>query len=690
MTVHRTEIELALEVMVRNQRGIDFQHLATQLATQTYPSLVPTEWFHDGGEDAITAPIIGDDRVKRSLACSLTGTWDKVSKDCERIASRGVTIDLLIFFTAVAVTNIQIENWRKQVREKYKHDLDVVGKVRIVSSLERPENAWLCRDYLGLTSADEPDLETLRQRVRKVAVATLSNWKADYGFDPQRQIELTLTLKEPAQDQRRFLTLQSCCDNIRRARKVILTGVPGAGKTVTLLQIAEKLLEESETPIPLVVSLAEWADSNLALLNFLAQRPSCQAVGLSESDLSRLVTAGRLIFLLNGWNEVSDVATEHAFRSLRGLIADCPATAFVIATRETAVTPPLTNPANIHIERLETHQRRAIIHKADLSGPATLIQTIEHQPALEEITRIPLFLSGVIKLARQGKNIPGSKYGILRELVDSTESHPDHKAALFGGPCKGQHKSYLVQIAASMCSNGTTTVGSQELLSSIGACSKNLLGEGLIGSMPDARSVVASLISHHLLVSLDGPTQGSIRFAHQQFQEWFAGEWLYLRFVGIFNAHDQNAVLDFQKQILNNPFWEEPLKFLAERLNPSSGFESRSDYADHLIRWLIPVDLIFAAQLARLVGWRTLTKGRNELAAAARSLYARTEPVSKQFGLVVMLATGSPDFLDIFEPLIENENDQIRLAFYSALEPFPLSCLGDDWHVKLSRWCVSR
>ncbi len=295
MTVHRTEIELALEVMVRNQRGIDFQHLATQLATQTYPSLVPTEWFHDGGEDAITAPII-------------------------------------------------------------KHDLDVVGKVRIVSSLERPENAWLCRDYLGLTSADEPDLETLRQRVRKVAVATLSNWKADYGFDPQRQIELTLTLKEPAQDQRRFLTLQSCCDNIRRARKVILTGVPGAGKTVTLLQIAEKLLEESETPIPLVVSLAEWADSNLALLNFLAQRPSCQAVGLSESDLSRLVTAGRLIFLLNGWNEVSDVATEHAFRSLRGLIADCPATAFVIATRETAVTPPLTNPANIHIERLETHQ----------------------------------------------------------------------------------------------------------------------------------------------------------------------------------------------------------------------------------------------------------------------------------------------------------------------------------------------
>jgi hypothetical protein len=55
-----------------------------------------------------------------------------------------------------------------------------------------------------------------------------------------------------------------------------------------------------------------------------------------------------------------------------------------------------------------------------------------------------------------------------------------------------------------------------------------------------------------------------------------------------------------------------------------------------------------------------------------------------------MLATGSPDFADIIIPLIENDNQQVRLRVYRDWQPFPLTCLGDDWSGRLASWSEER
>ena len=159
MTAHSTQIELALEDLIRSQQGINFQRLATHLAKKKYPNLEPTEWFNDGGEDAISAPIKGHDGVRRSLACSLSGTWDKVKQDCERIKNRGVSLDLLLFYTPVPVTNLTISEWSKKVHEIYGYDLDVVGRARIeliedvvIDTLERISRRW----HPGSPAVDDP------------------------------------------------------------------------------------------------------------------------------------------------------------------------------------------------------------------------------------------------------------------------------------------------------------------------------------------------------------------------------------------------------------------------------------------------------------------------------------------------------------------------------------------------------
>lgn len=134
--------------MIRSQKGFEFQSLAVHLAKQSYPDLEPTEWFNDGGADAFSALIPGGDGVRRSLACSISGTWDKVRQDCERLTERKVGIDILIFYTPVGVSNVDINKWQERVKKQYKHDLDVAGRARIVTALEHPRNTWLCRDYL--------------------------------------------------------------------------------------------------------------------------------------------------------------------------------------------------------------------------------------------------------------------------------------------------------------------------------------------------------------------------------------------------------------------------------------------------------------------------------------------------------------------------------------------------------------
>ena len=158
VTVRRTQIELSLEDLIRSQKGFEFQSLAVHLAKQNYPDLEPTEWFNDGSDVAISAPIAGGDRVRRSLACSLSGTWDKVRRDCERIGEMKVEIDILIFYTPVGVSNVDISKWQERVRKRYSHELDVVGRARIVSSLEQPKThgfagtIWGCRLRMSQTS----------------------------------------------------------------------------------------------------------------------------------------------------------------------------------------------------------------------------------------------------------------------------------------------------------------------------------------------------------------------------------------------------------------------------------------------------------------------------------------------------------------------------------------------------------
>lgn len=684
MKSRRLLIEEALDVLVHHKRTLDFQWLATSVAKDKWPTLEATTWYSDGGEDATS--YFTDDGKKRSLACSITGTLKKIKDDARRIRDRNVKIDVLVFATPETITQVEIDEWRKEIQKDFDHDLHVIPRSEIVAILEQPKNAWLCKAYLDLSFEEDPNEETAALKTRAGAARILAAWKKDSRFERIHPIELTLSLLRPEQTSHpQHVGLTEVCQLVRKDRRVLLQGLPGAGKSITLLQIADVLLNDTSGPIPIVLALAEWASTNADLIPFVAQRLLPE--GVTFSELARLNVAGRLIFLLNGWNEVSSDDAVCIAERMRSAVRESASTSFIITTRDGDHSLPFSARAVLRIEPLNSLQKREIISRFGLADPSILIERIETEIVLADITQTPLFLAGVIEIAKLGSEIPKSRDGILRTLVQNTENAPDHQVALSEGPCRGFHHDYLSQIGRVMTGKGVAAMSQGDTLATIAVFSRALLEKSLIGSIPDAHAILKNLIDHHLLARAPG-AGSNFRFIHQQFQEWFAAEWLDSRVTALSKDEQPAMLLSLQFEVLNHLCWQQPLAFLLERLSEGDG--ERRRIAAKVINWAMQIDLLLPCKLAGVAGERVWPLVRNALGDSLREWRARNSERHRHCALAAILATGAPDFQDILWPLLESPDQQVRLSTYRTWNPFPLTSLGAEWRHRFDGWDEER
>jgi len=95
-------------------------------------------------------------------------------------------------------------------------------------------------------------------------------------------------------------------------RALLILGAPGAGKTMTLLELANTLIQQAQKdpklPTPIVLNLSSWAENRPEKLEeWIAERLD-REYGVSKQAAARWIANGDLTYLLDGLDEVP---TEH-------------------------------------------------------------------------------------------------------------------------------------------------------------------------------------------------------------------------------------------------------------------------------------------------------------------------------------------------------------------------------------------
>jgi len=190
-----------------------------------------------------------------------------------------------------------------------------------------------------------------------------------------------------------------------------LIGPAGQGKTTSLVQLGR--MHNAEGGVSLLIDLPAWASSKLGALAFVAGMPPFQARAISMADRARANMALPFAFLLNGWNEIGESDFAQADMGLRSLDRDFPSAGIIVATRTHHLVPPLTEFQRAKLLPLTRQERRWYLGQRLGDKSRELHLMIDNEPALDDLTRTPFFLSEVAGLYEVGIAIPSTKMGVI-------------------------------------------------------------------------------------------------------------------------------------------------------------------------------------------------------------------------------------------------------------------------------------
>ena len=206
-------------------------------------------------------------------------------------------------------------------------------------------------------------------------------------------------------------------------RRLLILGEPGSGKTFTLLQLAEALLDQAEHdlihPVPVVLNLSSWALVRKPLPEWIAEEM------LSQYQVARKVTTAwleedELLLMLDGLDEVAEAHRNACLVAINAFMAEHQAE-LVVCSRVgdyEQLEDRLNVSAAVRVQPLTDDEIARYLSQPGLALQAILAVDSD----LHELARSPLMLT-VMTLAYRGLS--------QEELMplDSVEERRQH---LFG------------------------------------------------------------------------------------------------------------------------------------------------------------------------------------------------------------------------------------------------------------------
>ena len=302
---------------------------------------------------------------------------------------------------------------------------DVVGRDKIVTVLGSRAEARERRDQLIL-------LEKVRTFWVKGVLEKSVHSEALIELGKETRPEAVerawdMTLELPDQESQGLppgKKIVEIFDELGRA--LLILGAPGAGKTITLLELARDLIIRAESdptqPIAVVFNLSAWAERRQSLVDWLTEELSAK-YQIPRRIGRRWLEANDILPLLDGLDEVRAEQREACVEAINKYQADHGLPGLVICSRSEeykALTTRLKLGGAILIQPLDDEQM-----KDYLSGfgakLASLYRALQRDETLKELARTPLML-GVMSLAYTDVTLES----VLSGGVESAERRRKH------------------------------------------------------------------------------------------------------------------------------------------------------------------------------------------------------------------------------------------------------------------------
>ncbi len=213
-------------------------------------------------------------------------------------------------------------------------------------------------------------------------------------------------------------------NQIGEGRTLLILGDPGAGKTITLLKLAQNLIARAEGGLsrlsPVVFNLSSWGSKRQTIADWLIEELYSQ-YKVSKTLAKTWIEDQQLLLLLDGLDEVKSDRREACVEAINQFMQTHGQTEIVVCSRIAdyeVLSNRLQLRGAIYIRSLTPEQ---VNHYLDAAGEQLeAVKTLlSEDTALQELAKSPLTLN-VMTLAYQGKKVEE----ILQ--TGSVEAHREH------------------------------------------------------------------------------------------------------------------------------------------------------------------------------------------------------------------------------------------------------------------------
>lgn len=473
--------------------------------------------------------------------------WDKISEKALEIAVKLATSGLQK--GGEAARDSITKRWKSfkhsHASEDYKaHLLIVIGKTKILGN---PKSIEVEQIY---TDAYFHDKLNAQRRFP----GSLKDLKG-------------LTLESLKQSKR-----VSAKDVAASRNNLFILGKPGAGKTTFLKYLAVQACRGHDTRTPIFVSLKDWSDSSLTLIEFLEK--SFSTCGFPETQdasvfLRALLESGQALVLLDGLDEINEWQSKRAIaiREITNFSNKHVNCQICLTCRLAASDYSFDRFDYVEIADFNRIQQKRFINQWFSCDEVKRKQFLKgwrnsRQRGLREIGRTPLLLALICLAYDETLDFPTRHVDLYKEALEALLKKWDTSRNIrrddFYKNLPLARKEHLLEDIAARFYLDNAQVFPVEDLNAQVLTFLQKLPDTKEATVDNAASVVTAVAAQHgLLVEI---ITGVYAYSHLTFQEFFTARYI------VSNQKSNKLLENIARKGLLDQKWREVLLFTASLL----------------------------------------------------------------------------------------------------------------------------